>query len=184
MSRVAPRIKNEYSKIKKTVNTQKVKETAISKNKSIKNGVVVEGIDNCLVHFSKCCNPIPGDEIIGFITRGHGVSVHKKSCLNVPENITESDERERWINVHWRQNESDNFKTNIKIIASDSIGLLASITLQISKLNVSIHSMTSNKTKDGKVNINITITVKNREHLSSIISKLSSSENIISVSRI
>lgn len=184
MSRVAPRIKNEYSKIKKTVNTQKVKETAISKNKSIKNGVVVEGIDNCLVHFSKCCNPIPGDEIIGFITRGHGVSVHKKSCLNVPENITESDEKERWINVHWRQNESDNFKTNIKIIASDSIGLLASITLQISKLNVSIHSMTSNKTKDGKVNINITITVKNREHLSSIISKLSSSENIISVSRI
>ncbi|MDQ5984060.1 MAG: GTP pyrophosphokinase [Eubacteriales bacterium SKADARSKE-1] len=181
--RIAPKIKLEYSKIRKLDKPIEIKEKPISQRKKVQKGVVVEGIDNCLVRFSKCCNPIPGDEIVGFITRGYGVSIHKKNCLNVPIDIENSSKPERWVKVHWLVNEEE-FRANIKIVANDFTGLLAEITSLFSSLNVSIHALNSTQTKNNKAVIYATLTVKNTQHLNLIISKVLQSNKIISVTRV
>lgn len=182
--RIIPKIKAEYSKIKKIDKPINFKEEHVSLKKHVQKGIVVDGIDNCLIRFSKCCNPIPGDEIIGFITRGYGVSIHKKNCLNVPIDIENSVAPERWVGVHWLTAEKEEFRANIKIVADDFMGLLAEITSTLSQLNVSIHALNSTQTKNNKAVIYATVTVKNVEHLNSIISKILKSDKIVSVMRV
>lgn len=193
MIRVIPRIKNVY--LKKQKNVKEIEKTNIledkksldktkRKRKNNSKGIIVENIDNCSVHFSKCCNPIPGDDIMGFITRGKGVSIHKKTCVNVPKNIDALKENQRWINVSWDQEEKDEFKASVRLVALDDLNVLATITSQFSKMNIEIHSFSTKKIKDNKVAIDVTITVKNKDHLSLITSKLLNMDNVISVSRI
>ena len=101
LSKIMPRIKEEYNNLiaaKKPAADTFVPAPA---PKSSSNGIIVEGIDNCLIKLSRCCNPLPGDEIIGFITRGHGVSIHKRDCNNVPKNLMDAEEPERWVNAHF-----------------------------------------------------------------------------------
>ena len=187
LARITPRIKKaylkEHKKDKKTIITNK-ENLEKSKRKNNKKGIIVENIDNCSVHFSRCCSPIPGDEVIGFITRGKGVSIHKKTCGNVPKNIDDLKGNERWVKVSWNQEEKSEFKTNIRLVALDNISVLADVTSLFSKMNIEVHSLSTKKIKDNKIVIDITVTVKNKEHLSFIISKLLSMENIISVLRI
>ena len=75
---------------------------------------VVEGIDNCLVKFAKCCSPLPGDEIVGFITRGFGVSIHKKDCENAQASMANPENRERWVNAHWEEQVQENYKATLE----------------------------------------------------------------------
>ena len=187
LSRITPRIKKVYSKSHKkdkkpTIVNKEISEK--SKKKNNKNGIIVENIENCPVHFCKCCKPIPGDEVVGFITRGKGVSIHKKTCTNVPKNIEDLKKNERWVKVSWDQEENVEFKTCVRLVALDDISVLADVTSQFSKMNIEVHSFSTRKIKDNKIMIDVMITVKNKEHLSSIISKLLSVENVISVSRI
>ena len=98
--RLMPRIRDNYNKIKKPVEeSQEVRYQKVPSKAT--GGVIIDGIDNCLIKFSKCCNPLPGDDIIGFITRGYGVSIHKRSCTNVPKDISKAAEPERWVNARW-----------------------------------------------------------------------------------
>lgn len=187
LARITPRIKKAYLKEHKkdkklTISSKENSEKL--KRKNNKKGIVVENVDNCSVHFSKCCNPIPGDEVIGFITRGKGVSIHKKTCVNVPKNIEDLKKNERWVKVSWDHEEKNEFKTSIRLVALDDINVLADVTSQFSKMNIEVHSFATKKIKDNKIMIDIMITVKNKDHLSLIISKLLSMENVISVSRI
>ena len=193
MIRITPRIKNAYSKkqknakeIEKSTNSvdQKNLEKLKRKRKNDKKGIIVENIDNCSVHFSKCCNPIPGDDIVGFITRGKGVSIHKKTCVNVPKNLDDLKKNHRWIKVSWNQEEKDEFKASVRLVTLDDLNVLSQVTSQFSKMNIEIHSFSTRKIKDGKVMIDVTITVKNKDHLSLITSKLLNMDNVISVSRI
>lgn len=182
--RMIPKIRDEYSKIKRPVEKPvepEIKEGLASKK--VSGGVIVEGIDDCLVKLSKCCSPLPGDDIIGFITRGYGVSVHKKSCSNVPEDIKNCEEPDRWINVHWANTQKETFKSTLEILATDRTDLLADITVQLSSMRIFINSFNSRHTKDGNVLIYPTITVSGREHLDSVISKLLKVNGVISVER-
>jgi guanosine-3',5'-bis(diphosphate) 3'-pyrophosphohydrolase len=146
-------------------------------------GVIVDGMDNCLIKFSRCCNPLPGDEIIGFITRGFGVSIHKRSCANVPKNLETASEPERWVKVHWAGEVKEEFKSSLEIIASDRTGLLADITQQLFNMHLFIHLLNSRESKDGTAIVTATITIASVEQLKTIISRLSNIPGILSVRR-
>ena len=186
LSRIMPKIKDEYNKLKnnETVNTGKViKKELIFENKVKTKSVVIDGIENCLLKFSKCCNPIPGDEIIGFITRGYGVSLHKRNCVNVPRDIKNSAEPNRWVNARWANNVKEKFNSDMKILTMDKANIIAEITMQISYMHVEIQSFTLNKSNDGMAQIYMSVLIKNMEHLKSVINKISKINGVISVER-
>jgi len=136
-----------------------------------------------LTKLSRCCNPLPGDDIIGFVTRGFGVSVHKRSCSNVPKDIAGSPEPERWIEVQWANQVKEEFKTTLEIVANHIPGVLMNVTQQLYNLRISVHSLNSRELKDGTDVIYATITIQGLEHLNAVISKLSNIEGIISIKR-
>ncbi|MBR2176496.1 MAG: bifunctional (p)ppGpp synthetase/guanosine-3',5'-bis(diphosphate) 3'-pyrophosphohydrolase [Clostridia bacterium] len=182
--RILPRIKEDY--FKKYSETEPapiiIKEPA-PKTK-VSSGVHIEGIDDCLVKYSKCCNPLPGDDIIGFITRGYGVSIHKRNCTNVPKDIRTASEPERWVSAEWADNIADEtFQATLQISATDRTGLLADITNQLSALHIFIHSLNSRETKNGVAIIEISVTVNGINHLKSVISRLSGINGIVSIGR-
>ena len=187
LSRIMPRIKDEYNKLKQkneplAENFMAKKEAHVEKKPGVK-GVIIDGIENCLVKFSKCCNPIPGDKIIGFITRGYGVSLHKRNCKNVPSDIKKSPEPNRWVHSYWANSAKEEFNCDIKIITLDKASIIAEITMQFSYMHVEIQSFNLNKSKDGKSQIYMSILVKNMEHLKSVMSKISKINGVISVDR-
>lgn len=146
-------------------------------------GVIVDGMDNCLIKFSRCCNPLPGDDIIGFITRGFGVSIHKRGCSNVPQDLSTAAEPERWVKVHWAGDAREEFKTTLEIVAEDRSGLLADVTQQLFNMRLFIHSLNSRETKDGSALIAATISVSNIEQLKTIVTRLSKISGVISIRR-
>jgi guanosine-3',5'-bis(diphosphate) 3'-pyrophosphohydrolase len=183
MWKILPKIKDAWQKehaAAPVIPAQEKKPQVQHKNAA---GVVVDGMDNCLIKFARCCNPLPGDDIIGFITRGFGVSIHKRSCSNVPQIISESAEPERWVKVHWAGGFSEEFKTTLEIVAEDRSGLLADITQQLFSMHLFIHSLNSRETKDGSAFISATISVTNLDQLKSIMSRLSNISGVLSIRR-
>ena len=188
ISKVMFKAKDMWGKIVKereaaeTPIQQQVVTAPVKKPKS-SNGVIVEGLDNCLVKFSKCCSPLPGDEIVGFITRGFGVSIHKKSCINAqPQNI-DPENKERWVNAYWADNIREDFKASLELIAIDNGMALAEVSMQLGNMRVPIYAMNAKQTADKRLAMSITIGVNNTDHLNSIISKLKKTKNVISVER-
>ena len=183
LTRLMPRIRDDYNKLMKATEPEvPVIAPTPKKNKS-SAGVVVEGIDNCLIKFSRCCNPLPGDEIIGFITRGHGVSIHKRDCTNVPEVISESAEPARWINAYWDKTVRDEFKSTLLITCFNRVGMVADITVQFANMHVMIHDINTRSFKDGRSAIALTITVNSIEHLKSVIAKVEKVNGVLSIER-
>lgn len=181
--RIIPSVKEEYNKlIRPADKIPPIKPKKPSINKA-SNGVVIEGLDNCLVKFSKCCNPLPGDNIIGFITRGYGVSIHKRDCYNVPKDLNMVDQPERWVNAHWDVNVREHFESTLEILATDRSGLLADLVMQLTNMHLFIHLLNSREIKGNKIKIYATITVNDLEHLKSVISRLLNIKGIISIGR-
>lgn len=182
VSKQMPYIKEEYHKnydksyVEEAVAKQPVKRKS-------KDGIIVDGIDNCLIKFSRCCNPLPGDKVIGFITRGHGVSVHKADCVNVPADITHCSEPERWVKVHWDTATSDKYSATITVTCLKRLGLIADVSQQIANMKVNIAGLTTHDTKDGRCIIEVTVQVEGIEHLKSIASKIEKVQGVISVER-
>lgn len=182
--RLMPYIKEEYNKnYKKHDDEQVIKTVEVNKHHTGKDGVTVEGIDNVLVKFSKCCNPLPGDNIIGFITRGHGVSVHKRECSNVPEDISACAEPERWIKVSWNDSVKQEFRASLVITGLSRIGLMADISMQLAAMRVNITELNTREQKDGRSLMNITIIVSNLDHLRNVVSRIEKIDGILSVER-
>lgn len=183
--KIMPRIRDEYAKIVKERGETKEPEILQkpSKRKTSTDGIIVEGIDNCLIKFSKCCNPLPGDEIIGFITRGHGVSIHTRNCPNVPKNIDGCAEPERWVNAYWDKNIKDEYKATLLITCISRIGMLADLTLELANIHVNIHNVSSRDTKDGRNEMYMTITVDGAEHLKNVIARLKKINGVLTVER-
>ena len=183
LSKIMQRAKDLYN----ARNADKIQETDEeimnrSINRRRKGGVVVEGIDNCLIKFAKCCNPLPGDDIIGFITRGYGVSVHKKDCMNVV-NSPES-EKERWINVYWASGtESESYNATIDIIAEDRTALIADITSSIAASRLPIRQITAHQLKNGNGNVIVTVEVASLEQLNALINRICKIQGVISAER-
>lgn len=182
LSRIMPFLREEYHR---TVTTESpaTLETTQGKTRTTSEGVIVENIDNCLVRLSRCCNPIPGDDIIGFITRGHGVSVHNRDCSNVPRNIELSPEPERWIKVYWDETAKESFKASLSILCISRVALMADISGLLANMRVFINSVNTHENKDGTLYIYITITVNSVEHLSSVKQKMEKIDGVLSVER-
>ncbi len=185
LSRLMPRIKEEFRQAKQTPEELDINDL-ISKNTIGENsdeGLVVDGTDNCLIKLSKCCNPLPGDPIIGYITRGHGVSVHKRDCSNVPRDMTTCDEPERWIRVKWTGKPNKTFQSTLKINAIDRPQLLADITVALANMHLALHTVNARELKDGNCEIMITISIESLDHLKNIITRLSKIESVYSIER-
>ena len=183
--KILPRIKDEYQKKyeKKVVEFVPPKEPAKKHNK-VSSGVEIEGMDDCLIKFSKCCNPLPGDDIIGFITRGYGVSIHKKTCPNVPNDIASCPEPERWVRAKWIGNINESFQSTLEIVATDRTGLLADVTIQLSQMHIFIRNLSSRGAKNGEAIVTATIDTNGIDHLKGIMTHLGNINGIISVTRI
>lgn len=186
LSRVLPFVRDEYHRISTANQPEKIK--VVDDNKSTKHsvgeGVSVEGIDNCLIKLSRCCAPIPGDEIIGFITRGHGVSVHKRDCPNVPVDIASCEEPERWVSARWLTGNSlKEFKASLALKSESRVALMADVATVLADMRVMINSINARQDKDGFDYVYLTITVKSTDILNTAISKLKNIRGVINVSR-
>lgn len=184
LEKLVPRLKEDYTRLVKSAEKPSIEEYIQKHVVKTPEGVVIEGIDNCLVKLSKCCAPLPGDDIIGFITRGHGVSVHKRDCVNVPVNITNADEPNRWIKAYWADSGQTNFTSAIQISAVDRDGLLAEVTGVLFNMRVGLHAVNARAVKGGNCAITVTVSAASVEHLRSIIAKLSKLEGVFAVERI
>ena len=144
------------------------------------SGVIVEGLDGCLVKFARCCNPVPGDDIIGFITRGFGVSIHKKDCVNVRNADTSTD---RWVHTEWAGNVRETFKSAVDIIGGDRPGLLADVSVALGNMRIPIHSVMAREGKDNLAYIQVTIGITDLEQLRAIMSNLKKIDGVETVQR-
>ncbi len=184
VSRLMHYVKEEYNRIMKGKTVVDPGQFMVPERPSGNHsGVIVEGIDNCLIKLSRCCNPLPGDGIIGFITRGHGVSVHKRDCTNVPREIWAAAEPERWVQVHWIQKDQEEFRSGLQIVALDRRALLADVTSQLANMHVMLHSMNARELKDGRCVITLLVSINGIEHLKSIMTRLQKVEGVLSVER-
>ena len=153
-------------------------------NKS-SDGVVVEGIDNCLVKFARCCTPIPGDEIVGFVTRGYGVSIHRRDCVNV--HIEE--EPDRWVRAWWDEDMAANaghvnkFSTGLQISTRNRIGVLSDVTLAFASSKINVHEISARDLNDGYGVINAMVDVTSVHQLDNMISRLRSIKGVVDVTR-
>ena len=186
--KVLPRIKEEAQRLQKSASPDQPQElpppTTPEPKGRVASGVLVDGMDNCLIKFSRCCNPLPGDEIIGFITRGFGVSIHKRSCSNVPRDLTQCPEPERRVNAHWAGDVKDDFKSTLHILAVDRGGLLADVTQQLSNMKIFIHALNSRQERgSGNAIISATISINGLPQLQNIIERLGKIPGVISIDR-
>ena len=183
--KMMPQIKENYTKLVKANEpvADEIAVTAPRKKTKGSEGVIVENIDNCLIKFAHCCNPLPGDEIIGFITRGHGVSIHNRNCPNVPEIIEASPEPERWVRASWDSNLKEDYNATLSVVCIDKVGLLAEISGKFAEMKVMIHSVNMRSVKDGRAIMNVTITVGGAEHLKSVMAKIQKIDGVLLVER-
>ena len=149
-----------------------------------KSGIVVKGIADLSVRFSKCCSPVPGDEIVGFVTRGRGISIHRTDCINILT-LPES-ERERMIDAEWQapeQTGGEKYETEIKIFAHDRSGLLADIAKALTEKNINLLSMNTRTNKQGEATLQLTFEISNKEELERIVDKIRGIESVLDIER-
>ena len=192
---VVNRLKDEYLKEKRKTQTAEdalkdfektIDQKPVKKHKS-KSGVVVEGIGDVAVRFSKCCSPVPGDEIIGFVTRGRGVTIHRTDCVNVI-NLS-NEERGRLINAEWdtqfsKGESNTSYLAELKVTANDRVGLIVEISRQLADDDISVKGFNVRTTKDMLAIFNVTIEIKTKEQLERVVTRLKNLRDVIEVERV
>lgn len=146
-------------------------------------GIVVEGLSNCLVKFSKCCSPVPGDEIVGFITRGYGVSVHRKDCPNADPARRPPEEAGRWIKVSWGGKARESYRTNLQVVSKDRPNLLVDISTILSAAKVHVSSLNARSTADGFALISLAVDVSDSQQLQAVMRRLEQISGVMRVTR-
>lgn len=192
---VVNRLKDEYLKEKRKTQTAEdvlkdfektIDDKPVRKHKS-KSGILVEGIGDVAVRFSKCCSPVPGDEIVGFVTRGRGVTIHRTDCINVI-NLS-NEERSRLINAEWdtqfaKGDTNTSYLAELRVTANDRVGLILEISRQLADDDISVKGFNVRTTKDLLAIINITIEIKTKEQLERVVKRLKGLKDIIEVERV
>ena len=153
------------------------------KPKHSDSGIIVEGLGNCLVKFAKCCTPVPGDPVIGFITRGYGVSVHRSDCPNAAPEKRKPEEADRWVKVSWVESSLPNYKTALELSSKDRDGLTLDVAMALSAAKVKVNALTARSLPDGHASINIVVEVKDKEELATVINKLNNIQGVYHVAR-
>ncbi len=193
ISKVAGKLKDEFERTCAVTEETEVPEITVEQVKTVapKNirsngGVIIDGLDGCLVKFARCCNPLPGDSVIGFITRGHGVSVHKSDCPNVLIGKNNPENQGRWVDAYWEEKKSgtvDLYEAQISIYVFDRIGILADISVALSEMRVQILHINTTKHGNDGVIVNLKISCKNVDHYRSIVSRLKSIDGVNDITR-
>ena len=192
---VVNRLKDEYLKEKRKTQTAEdalkdfektIDQKPVKKHKS-KSGVVVEGIGDVAVRFSKCCSPVPGDEIIGFVTRGRGVTIHRTDCINVI-NLS-NEERGRLINAEWdtqfaKGESNTSYLAELKVVANDRVGFIVEISRQLADDDISVKGFNVRTTKDMQAILNVTIEIKTKEQLERVVTRLKNLRDVTEVERV
>lgn len=182
--KVIARVLQEYRKEHKEEDLEEkmevLRKQKDKKTKPSSSGVVVKGIDNCLVKLSKCCNPLPGDEIIGYITKGRGVSVHRKDCVNVKDLLTEED---RMIDVEWYQEAKETYDVNIEVLANDRNGLLVDILNALKESKAKLMGVNTKTTKERIAMMDIALEVENIQELNQVQKAIRKVDSVYEVRR-
>ena len=183
-SRIMPHLREEYTRLYRPEPVPTTIAVKPKKERKDSSGVIVEGLEGCLVKFSKCCNPLPGDSIIGFVTRGYGVSIHKRDCANVVSAMNDESQRERWIRCEWATTVKETFQSSIEVIGNNRPGLLAELSILLSNMRISLHSFMAKELKDGHLSFNITMAVSDLNQLNYVLGQIKKIPGILSVDRI
>jgi GTP pyrophosphokinase len=195
ISKIALKLRDEFDRVVKPdelpaapIDVSDVQISKKPKNVKSNGGVVVDGESGCTVKFAKCCNPLPGDDIIGFITKGYGISIHKRDCPNVKEGMKDLEHANRWVTVEWERSADSSgdgsvYEALVRIIADNTISLIANITTTLFDMRVSILQINSTTRSDNTIIIDVKVGCKNIDHYNSIVSRLSSLKDIKNVSR-
>ena len=155
----------------------------VKTGKHDQSGIIVEGIDNCLVKFAKCCTPVPGDPVVGFITRGFGVSVHRADCPNASPEKRKPEEAGRWIKVSWATGELATYRTSLEIAAKDRDGLTLDVAMALSTMKAKTTSLSARSMPDGYATVSIVLEVKDHTELTAVINKLGQIQGVYQVKR-
>ena len=180
------KLKDEYKKQNakpEVIPTAPPTESEKHKSRGAADAVIVNGIENCLIRYSKCCNPVPGDKIIGYITRGRGVSIHRQDCINVAAMYKDENERARLIDVSWENSKEASYLSKIKIVCADRDGLVLEVANLVSDTRVSLKSLNARSTKDSIAIVEITVDVRNTDQINMLIKNLNKLKDVIEVSR-
>ena len=194
IQKVTNKLKEEAAKrvVPEPTPIETIEETMVAKakpkNVKSNSGIIVDGESGCAVKFAKCCNPLPGDEVIGFITKGYGISIHKKDCPNAILGVTNPESRDRWIEAHWETPEDTGVSKNVyeallQVFTEDKIGMLANIAVALADMKVMILQVNSRKKANGDFIIDLKVSCKNIDHYYSIVSRLRSLDGVLDVVR-
>lgn len=186
---IISKLKEEYKKKNEKKNAQQLLAATTSapvkkgNDTSSSEGVIVKGVDNCLVRFSKCCNPVPGDRIIGYITRGRGVSVHRQDCTNVAALISDPTEKARLIDVSWANDKESSYDANLKLVCNDRNGLVVEAVNIINDLKLPLKAVNGRAAKGNVCLIDVSVSINNTTDLDKLINKLRKIPDVIEVTR-
>ncbi len=192
VSKISGKLRDALERIVKieapepVVDTEQIKTIEIPKHKKALGGVIVDGVDGCAVKFAKCCNPLPGDPLIGFITKGFGISIHNINCPNVKANQSKEENNERWVSARWNKEGSSGnsiFEATFRLFVDDRIGMLADITAMLADMKVSLTSISTRKEGEDHMVITLSLGCKNLDHANSMQSSLRSIKGVESVTR-
>ena len=156
---------------------------AVPMREKSEDGIVVQGLSNCLVKFSKCCTPVPGDDIVGFITRGYGVSVHRADCPNAAPERRRPEEAGRWVKVSWGKDVKQSYQTSLDIYAKDRIDLVLDVSAVLSSTQTRVAGLNAKTTADGFALIHLEIFVADSEQLSAVMRRLHQISGVMKVDR-
>ena len=156
---------------------------AVPQHPKGEQGIVVEGLTNCLVKFSKCCTPVPGDKIVGFITRGYGISVHRADCPNADPARRKPEEAGRWINVSWGSNTRESYRTTLEVVAKDRLNLIVDISTVLSSTKTHVSSLNARSTPDGFALITLDTDVSDSQQLQTVMRRIEQISGVMRVTR-
>ena len=193
ISKLSLKLREEFDRVVKITEPEVVEITAEQiktvqpKNIKSNGGIVVDGEYGCLVKFARCCNPLPGDDVIGFVTKGYGVSIHKCDCPNAINGRKNEETASRWIEAHWETSSSnaqnDMYEADIRIYVFDRMGILADISVALADMKVYILQINTIKDSNDNDIVNLKVSCKNVEHYRSIVSRLKSIKGVVDVVR-
>ena len=197
MSRIAVRLRDECNKLIKEQESEGKNPddqaiAIINEKNSVpkprtshgKGGIVVDGAAGCLVKFAKCCNPLPGDSVIGFVTRGFGISVHKRDCPNALSGASDPSQADRWLPAHWEKDTKNSlYEASLALFAEDKIGVLAEVSAALAEMRVPVMTINVAPPKNERAVIYLTVGCKDTEHYNFIVSRLRAIPTVLSVTR-
>ena len=194
ITKIATKLREEYDRVQKEKNPEPIvtPETLVTapeqRHQKVKGGVLIDGEPGYEVKFAKCCNPLPGDSIIGYITRGYGVSVHKMDCPNVKSSLSDPEERNRWVKAEWNEYEpaagaKTVYEVMMHLVVSDRISLLADISATLADMRVQIMSVNTKKALNGTMELNMSVGCNDVGHYNMIVARLKQIRDILSITR-